>query len=305
LGPERERGSASPLAIYSPQLATASLKGPAVPDHAREALIVDDDQSFLLGLMEVVEREGYRTWGASTVRAALASLRRHPNVSVVLADLNLPDGSGIDIIQRTRATRPDVSIILITSQASVETAVDSLRLGASDYLTKPVDFARVKMVLHGSNRLAAAQKAVAQGAGRVFLSYAREDRTTVSRLYQRLKRAGFAPWMDRYDLGAGQPWKASIRNAIKRSAFFLACLSKHSVNKRGVVQQELREGMEVARTVPASSVYMIPVRLDECEVPDDLSEYQWVDLFEAGGWEKLYQAVYSGLSFKAGQTSRE
>jgi len=107
------------------------------------ALIVDDDLTFQLGLAEVVRQEGFETATASSLQTAREALAAGlPDVLFI--DLNLPDGSGLELLQETEAV-PET--VLITGQASLETAVEALRRGASDYLTKPVDFARVKMVL--------------------------------------------------------------------------------------------------------------------------------------------------------------
>jgi two-component system, NtrC family, response regulator AtoC len=114
------------------------------------ALIVDDDLSFLLGLAEVVGREGFSTSTASSVAQARAEVARQAP-DVLLTDLQLPDGSGLDLLQDAAGAGPP-EVILITGHASVETAVDALKRGAADYLTKPVDFARVKMVLTNLNR---------------------------------------------------------------------------------------------------------------------------------------------------------
>ena len=112
------------------------------------ALIVDDDLGFRLGLAQAVEREGFTTATASSLREARAELAAQPP-DVVLVDLKLPDGSGLDLVQDLDQ-RPET--ILVTGQASLSTAVDALRLGVTDYLTKPVDFARVKMVLANVTR---------------------------------------------------------------------------------------------------------------------------------------------------------
>jgi DNA-binding NtrC family response regulator len=114
------------------------------------ALIVDDDVNFLLGLAEVVGREGFTTSTASSLNEARTELSRGlPDV--LLIDLQLPDGSGMELVQEMNGgIMPEV--IFITGHASIETAVEALRRGASDYLTKPVDFARVKMVLANITR---------------------------------------------------------------------------------------------------------------------------------------------------------
>jgi hypothetical protein len=66
---------------------------------------------------------------------------------------------------------------------------------------------------------------------KVFLSYAREDEARVSRLYDDLAAAGFQPWQDKRDIPEGEPWHEEIRNAVRGTDVFLACISKDSVRK--------------------------------------------------------------------------
>lgn len=114
------------------------------------ALIVDDDLGFRLGLSEVVKQEGFAVTGAGTLEQARAEIAASlPDI--VLVDLQLPDGSGLDLLEDFEATATP-EVVLITANASVETAVEALRRGAADYLTKPVDIARVKMALGNLTR---------------------------------------------------------------------------------------------------------------------------------------------------------
>jgi two-component system response regulator AtoC len=114
------------------------------------ALIVDDDPGFLLGLAELVRREGFAVASAGSLKQAREEIAASPP-DILLVDLRLPDGSGLDLLSGFEpATAPEV--VLITGDASVETAVDALRRGAIDYLTKPVDFARIKMALANVTR---------------------------------------------------------------------------------------------------------------------------------------------------------
>jgi DNA-binding NtrC family response regulator len=112
------------------------------------ALIVDDDLSFQLGLAEAVRLEGFTTTTAANLQEARDQIAKSPP-DVLFVDLNLPDGTGLDLLQEMEVI-PDT--VLITGQASMETAVQALRRGVTDYLTKPVDFARVKMVLANVSR---------------------------------------------------------------------------------------------------------------------------------------------------------
>ncbi len=110
------------------------------------ALIVDDDVSFRLGLADAVRHEGLDVVTASS----LAEARREIAAAVpdvVLLDLNLPDQNGMDFLPELEGLPEPPGVILVTGQATVETAVEALRRGVVDYLTKPVDFARVKMAL--------------------------------------------------------------------------------------------------------------------------------------------------------------
>ena len=113
------------------------------------ALIVDDDVEILKILGELVGREGFVVACAPTLARAREELAAH-TPDVVLVDIHLPDGSGLDLLDTEGAAGPE--IVLITGQASVETAVEALRRGAADYLTKPVDFARLKMILGNLTR---------------------------------------------------------------------------------------------------------------------------------------------------------
>jgi|SoiMethySBSTD1v2_1073268.scaffolds.fasta_scaffold23543_5 two-component system, NtrC family, response regulator HydG len=114
------------------------------------ALIVDDDPGFLAGLSELVKREGFAVQSVSSLEQARAELAANPP-DILLVDLHLPGGSGLSLLDGLEpASAPEV--VLITGAASVETAVDALRRGVADYLTKPVDFARVKMALGNVTR---------------------------------------------------------------------------------------------------------------------------------------------------------
>ncbi len=97
----------------------------------------------------------------------------------------------------------------------------------------------------------------------IFLSYARQDRDKVEKLYQELSDARFHPWVDIKDIHPGENWKKVLIKAIRESPFFLACLSKNSVDKRGMVQAEIKEALDVWREKLETDIYLIPVRLEE------------------------------------------
>lgn len=121
----------------------------------------------------------------------------------------------------------------------------------------------------------------------IFISYAKDDKEKAKELYRQLSAAGFKPWMDTEDLLPGFRWEFRIEKAIRKSNCFLACLSEGSVKKRGYFQKEIRMALEIADEMLDSDVYLIPARLENCEVPSRLLKFHWVDLFEDSGFTKL------------------
>ncbi len=109
------------------------------------ALAVDDDPNFLSALAELIEGQGFTTNTACTLRDARAQVS-HRTPDVALVDLYLPDGSGIDLLKDLELGA-STEVVLMTGHADVESAVQALRLGASDYLTKPLDIGRLKSIL--------------------------------------------------------------------------------------------------------------------------------------------------------------
>ncbi|MCP4646675.1 MAG: toll/interleukin-1 receptor domain-containing protein, partial [bacterium] len=115
---------------------------------------------------------------------------------------------------------------------------------------------------------------------KIFISYAHEDEEAARRLFRHLKEAKFEPWLDKENILPGQLWAREIEEAIKESAYFLALVSSNSTTKRGFVQRELRLAMSVVEELPEGSIYVIPVRLEECRMYRmGLEKYQWIDLF--------------------------
>jgi len=138
---------------------------------------------------------------------------------------------------------------------------------------------------------------------RIFLAHASDDKEQVRRLCGDLKARGFEPWLDEEDLIAGLPWEPQIENAIHTAAIFVACLSSRSVAKVGFVQNEFRTALKVFGEHPPGSIYLIPARLDDCDVPDlqipnqglSLRKIHWVDLWKENGIEHLVRSLNQGL----------
>lgn len=130
--------------------------------------------------------------------------------------------------------------------------------------------------------------------GLVFISYAKEDSSIAERLYMDLRKKEINAWMDVKCLAAGANWKYEIRRAIRDSSYFLLLLSKHSVTKRGFVQQEMKEAIDVLKQIPKNQIFLIPVKLDNTEpVDEELLDLNWVDLISNyhQGFAKILSAL--------------
>ena len=124
----------------------------------------------------------------------------------------------------------------------------------------------------------------------IFISYADEDYPSAKRLYDYLKNAGLNPWLDKENLRPGENKEITIRNVIKTCNYFIPLLSSISTKKRGDVQKELNFALNVLDEIPESDIFVIPVRLDECEILyEKLQKYTYVDLFD--NWEKGLQKL--------------
>jgi hypothetical protein len=132
------------------------------------------------------------------------------------------------------------------------------------------------------------------GRARIFIAYVDEDYERVNHLCEHLLAAGFDPWLDKRKLLPGQDWPRCIERAISVADLFIACYSRRAGRKRGQFQKEVRQAIECAAGMPLEDNFVIPVRLEECNVPRRIrSEIQYVDLFpdwEAGA-NKVVRAI--------------
>jgi len=113
------------------------------PEHVdlgpdRSLLLVDDDEPFLRRLARAMEKRGFEVQMADSVSAGRALVNAHPPAYAVV-DLRLDDGNGLDVVETLREKRPDARIVVLTGYGAIATAVAAVKIGATDYLSKPAD----------------------------------------------------------------------------------------------------------------------------------------------------------------------
>lgn len=136
---------------------------------------------------------------------------------------------------------------------------------------------------------------------RIFLCHASEDKPKVIEVYRKLKAAGLHPWLDKMDLLPGQYWDQEIQKALRQSRFIIIFFSSYSVSKRGYVQREFKLALDTLQEIPGGQIFIIPVRLDACTIPDRFSHIHHVDLYEPEGFDLVLKAIQS----KAKKESRQ
>jgi DNA-binding NtrC family response regulator len=154
---------------------------------SRSILLIDDDQEVLAMLVRFFERRGWSVLAAGSARVGLELFESEPP-DLVLLDLQLPDRSGLDVLAGMRAASGDSGILMLTGHGDIETAVQAMRLGAENFLTKPVEFPHLeasverayeKVELRRHNRLLAGRRPAADavhalGTSPAMLAVARQ-----------------------------------------------------------------------------------------------------------------------------------
>lgn len=104
----------------------------------RSLLLVDDDETFVKRLAKAMEKRGFEPQTAESVAQGKAMAIAHPPAYAVI-DLRLEDGNGLDVVETLRTQRPDCRIVVLTGYGAIATAVAAVKVGATDYLSKPAD----------------------------------------------------------------------------------------------------------------------------------------------------------------------
>lgn len=101
-------------------------------------LLIEDDITFCLMLKTWLKKKGIQTESASTISSAKNMIERN-SYDLILSDLRLPDGSGMDVLEWTHSKKKEIPFIMLTGYADIQTAVDSIKKGAFDYIPKPIN----------------------------------------------------------------------------------------------------------------------------------------------------------------------
>lgn len=134
---------------------------------------------------------------------------------------------------------------------------------------------------------------------RVFLCHASQDKPAVRDLYQRLLAEPWIdPWLDEENLLPGQDWNLEIEKAVESSDAVLVFVSSVSVAKEGYLQKELRRVLSMALEKPEGAIFMIPVRLDDCELPRSIKDRQGVRYYPESERGNAFEKLKASLKLR-------
>src|SRR5262245_37085198 len=139
-------GQSRPYAAHTPARHVLPGSAPRRDDAMKRVLVVDDDRRMRRTLQIVVEHIGLESIAAADADEAQAQLRA-TRFDLVLTDLKLPESSGIDLLEAIRLEQPKLPVVLITAYGTIETAIEAMRKGASDFVLKPFDNANLERVI--------------------------------------------------------------------------------------------------------------------------------------------------------------
>jgi CheY-like chemotaxis protein len=272
------------------------------PRHRRQdqptpSVLFVDDQANQLKVLSGAYAKSFRVLTARGAEQALEILDKE-DVGVLVTDHKMPGMSGLDLCIQVQELFPSVQRILVTAYADITIVMEALNTAqVTRFVLKPWDLDELGLILtkametHLSLRSGPKRLLDAGGVPLVFISYASEDIEQARAVERELRRIGVRTWFDKDQLDVGEDWAAAIRRAIHGADFVVICLSKRSLNKCGFVQRETRVAMDACLQMPAGRLFLMPVRLEDCPVPEELAKYQYADVFRRQGYDRLVRAI--------------
>lgn len=174
-------------------------------------------------------------------------------------------------------------------------SISTIMFTAKSNLLPLLIMALIMSIIASTIMVALLRKKKEKAKGFIFLIYADEDKEEVSRLYSKLQENGLTPWMAYKDILPGQKWTDSIKNAIEASDIALVCITKNLVNKEGFVQKELNYALNIMEEKREGLSPVIPVRFEAIETPERLKNFQWLNIFEENGFERLVKILNESM----------
>jgi hypothetical protein len=128
---------------------------------------------------------------------------------------------------------------------------------------------------------------------KAFLCHSKKDRAAVRRLYRRLSKDNISVWFDEEELLPGEDWTLRIQVEVQDTDIVLICLSHAALTNKGYIHKEIEIALDIAQLQPEGSIFIVPIRLEDCQIPQRIQKYQWANLFQKDGYGRLLSSLKS------------
>jgi CheY-like chemotaxis protein len=246
-------------------------------------LVLDNNKNWLATIKNLLS-DKYNLILTTSVSQARKQAK-DSSIALAILDQRLSNGQrGIRVLSDLRKDLPDLRAIILTEYPNYDDHRHSFQAGALDYISKKEKQLREELIKSiESNKNT---KAI-----RVFLAHQNDDWRKVEDLYHQLTGRGFFPWMAKHSTIRGE-WEPQTQKAIKESDYFLACFSSGSLRKKqSAFRDELLLALKIQKSLFRSEVFVIPVKLAECEIPEEFSQFDYINLFDNDGFAKLVKVL--------------
>jgi CheY-like chemotaxis protein len=267
----------------------------------KKILVVEDDPSVVVFVVDNLE---YLNYDVSVARNGKEGLSKALTLmpDLIILDVMMPEMDGFEVCERLKAHEKtkNIPVLMLTAKGQVQDKAMGFYVGADDYLPKPYE----KEEFEGRVRALLRRPILAKDMdendlpSQIFLSYARSDQRIVEEIYQSLS-LDYKPWMDVHDIIGGEDWLHAIYSAIDACELFIPVLSNNSVTRRGVIVQEVKRALDKWNGMLPSDIYVIPLRIDDCPIPELVKKLHVIDWKEGKGTDKLLRAIRAGLKRRA------
>ncbi|HJQ33434.1 MAG TPA: TIR domain-containing protein [Pyrinomonadaceae bacterium] len=267
----------------------------------KETILVLDNEKKWLKTINNLLKDNYNL----ILTTSVAQARKHVkdnSIALAILDQKLSKKrtgiTGIQVLGTLRKDSPSLRAIILTAFPDDDDISESFHAGALDYIKKGSNDLKAKLINsiersieQGKEKKNKIQQGEEKKNVRIFLAYQNEDRKRVEDLFHKLTAKGFIPWMDVYSAAKGK-WEPQGQKAIGESDFFLACFSPGSLRKKqSVFRKELKLALKIQEELFIGEVFIIPVKLTDCEIPEEFWQFQYVNYFEKGGFAKLVKML--------------
>lgn len=126
---------------------------------------------------------------------------------------------------------------------------------------------------------------------RVFLCHSSPDKKRIRVICQLLKSAGVHPWLDEEKVHGGEEWEETIGRELARTDAVVVCLSRKSITRAGFMHREIRRAVETAESQPEGRIFLIPLKLEPCKLPERLKRLHCINFFDQDGYSRLVWAL--------------